>query len=244
MPIAFASSRGENRAAFVTTALVAAALVIGSIASVWQAVRAWRAEATAEAQRNEAESQSRRAEANFQKARQAIDNYVVLIRDNELLSEANYQPLRQELLASTLAYYRQFVEQYRDDPTLQPELGLAYIRIGQITTDAGTRDQACDLMKQGVEVYQRLCLAAPDNQDYQQTLGKALNSLASLARDCGRAAESVQASAQAIAKGPASAILKDQNDRSKQNDPSMLENLHFTKELGHLSQAAAGDRQP
>jgi len=36
----------------------------------------------------------------------------------------------------------------------------------------------------------------------------------------------------------ASAILRDQNDRSKQNDSAMLENLHFTKELGHRSLAA------
>jgi D-glycero-alpha-D-manno-heptose-7-phosphate kinase len=35
----------------------------------------------------------------------------------------------------------------------------------------------------------------------------------------------------------ASAILKDQNDRSKKNDSSMLENLHFTKDLGHKSLA-------
>jgi D-glycero-alpha-D-manno-heptose-7-phosphate kinase len=33
----------------------------------------------------------------------------------------------------------------------------------------------------------------------------------------------------------ASSILKDQNDRSKKNDSSMLENLHFTKELGYKS---------
>jgi len=33
----------------------------------------------------------------------------------------------------------------------------------------------------------------------------------------------------------ASAILKDQNDRSKQNDQAMLDNLHFTKELGYKS---------
>ncbi len=33
----------------------------------------------------------------------------------------------------------------------------------------------------------------------------------------------------------ASAILKDQNERSKQNDPAMLDNLHFTKDLGHQS---------
>lgn len=36
----------------------------------------------------------------------------------------------------------------------------------------------------------------------------------------------------------ASAILKDQNDRSRKDDPSMLENLHFTKRLGYQSLAA------
>jgi len=36
----------------------------------------------------------------------------------------------------------------------------------------------------------------------------------------------------------ASAILKDQNDKSKQNDQAMLDNLHFTKELGYKSLGA------
>ena len=36
----------------------------------------------------------------------------------------------------------------------------------------------------------------------------------------------------------ASAILKDQNDKSKKNDSAMLDNLHFTKDLGHQSLAA------
>jgi D-glycero-alpha-D-manno-heptose-7-phosphate kinase len=33
----------------------------------------------------------------------------------------------------------------------------------------------------------------------------------------------------------ASSILKDQNDRSKKNDQAMLDNMHFTKELGYKS---------
>lgn len=33
----------------------------------------------------------------------------------------------------------------------------------------------------------------------------------------------------------ASSILKDQNDKSKKNDQAMLDNLHFTKELGYRS---------
>jgi len=36
----------------------------------------------------------------------------------------------------------------------------------------------------------------------------------------------------------ASSILKDQDDRSRQNDTVMIENLHETKELGHKSLAA------
>jgi D-glycero-alpha-D-manno-heptose-7-phosphate kinase len=36
----------------------------------------------------------------------------------------------------------------------------------------------------------------------------------------------------------ASTILADQNEKSKQHDTAMLENLHFTKELGHRSLAA------
>jgi D-glycero-alpha-D-manno-heptose-7-phosphate kinase len=36
----------------------------------------------------------------------------------------------------------------------------------------------------------------------------------------------------------ASAILKDQNEKSKQQDQAMLDNLHFTKDLGHQSLAA------
>jgi len=36
----------------------------------------------------------------------------------------------------------------------------------------------------------------------------------------------------------AGSILKDQNDKSKQDDKAMLENLHHTKELGHASQNA------
>jgi D-glycero-alpha-D-manno-heptose-7-phosphate kinase len=41
----------------------------------------------------------------------------------------------------------------------------------------------------------------------------------------------------------ASAILKDQDARSRQGDPAMIENLHYVKKLGYESKAAfeAGD---
>jgi serine/threonine protein kinase/tetratricopeptide (TPR) repeat protein len=189
----------RNRAALITTTLVAAVLVIGTVASVWQAIRARQAETVAEAERNESESQRRRAEANFHKARQAVDRYVVSVRDSKLLSEANYQPLRKELIESTLVYYRQFVEQYQDDPALQPDLGLTYVRIGQITEDIGSKEQACQSFQKGVEVYQSLCRTPAGNQSYQFMLANALNDLAAVQRDIGRPVESVQSSERALA---------------------------------------------
>ena len=203
----------RNRAAIVTSTLVLTALVAGTIASSWQAVRARQAEAAAEAERNEADVQRhraeternqaeferRRAEENFQKARQAVDSYVVSVRDSKLLSEANYHPLRKELIESTLVYYRQFVEQYLGDPTLQPDIALAYVRIGQITEDIGSKEQACQSFQKGVEVYQSLCQTHAGDQRYQSMLAWALNDLATVERDTGRPVESAQSSERALA---------------------------------------------
>jgi tetratricopeptide (TPR) repeat protein/tRNA A-37 threonylcarbamoyl transferase component Bud32 len=188
----------RNRGAIITTMVVVVALVAGTITSTWQAIRARQAEAIAEAGRNEAEVQRRRAEVNFQKARQAVDNYVVSVRDSKLLSEETHQPLRKELIESTLAYYRQFVEQYQDDPTLQPELGSTYVRIGQINNDIGLKEQACAWFQKGVDIYQRLCRKDPGDLDYQLILADALDGSATLLRDSGHPVESAQASQRSL----------------------------------------------
>ncbi|HEY1599439.1 MAG TPA: serine/threonine-protein kinase [Pirellulales bacterium] len=188
----------RNRGAIITTTVVVAALVAGTITSTWQAIRARQAEAIAEAGRNEAEVQRRRAEVNFQKARQAVDKYVASVRDSKLLSEETHQPLRKELIESTLAYYRQFVEQYQNDPTLQPELGSTYVHIGQINNDIGSKEQACEWFRKGVDVYQRLCCQNPDNVDYQCMLVDALNGSAAVLRDSGHPVESARASQRSL----------------------------------------------
>ena len=54
----------RNRVALITTTVVATALVAGTIASTWQAVRARQAETIAEAERNEADVQRLRARPN------------------------------------------------------------------------------------------------------------------------------------------------------------------------------------
>ena len=203
----------RNRGSIATAGAITAALLVGTAMSVWQAVRARQAEALAEARlaseitaHGEAESaraaeaeQRRRAEANFHKSRRAIDDYVVSVRDSKLLSEPAFRPLRKEFVASTLAYYRQFIEQFRDDSSLQPELALTYIRIGEITSDIGSKEQAYEAMQSGVEVYQRLCNTNPEDQSYEFGLGHALNDLATVQRAIGQSADSTRSSQRALA---------------------------------------------
>ena len=69
----------RNRVALTTAVLVSTALVLGTVVSTWQAVRATRAEHL--------------AEANFEKACKAVDEYFTLVSESKLLDVPGLQPL-------------------------------------------------------------------------------------------------------------------------------------------------------
>jgi hypothetical protein len=79
----------RNKAALLTAGLVAAALVVGTIVSTWQAIRATRAERLAQAKQAE-------ADANYQKAKAAVEKYFTLVSESTLfdagLSRAQRPP--------------------------------------------------------------------------------------------------------------------------------------------------------
>ena len=98
----------RNQRALLTLGLVAATLVVGTVVSIWQAIRATQAEAMAQ-QRLEAEKAARKeAMANFRKARQAVDEYFTLISQSNLLDVPGLQPLRKQLLEAARKYYEAF----------------------------------------------------------------------------------------------------------------------------------------
>src|SRR6266702_7533017 len=81
----------RNRLAFTAAALVALALVLGIVASTWQAIRAtrFRQQAQGEAQRAEAEATANRKNlyaADMNLANQALESYN-LLRARELLQK-------------------------------------------------------------------------------------------------------------------------------------------------------------
>ena len=179
----------RNRVALTTALLVSAALVAGTVVSTTQAIRAMRAERVAESERSEAERQRAAAERNFQNARKAVDGYFTSVSQTKLLNVPGLQPLRKELLESALAFYQQFIDQHRDDPTVQAELAATYRRVGTITEAIGSKEQALAAFHKSVEASQRLVGDHPTNREYQSQLAQAYHLLGSLQLSLGRPAD-------------------------------------------------------
>jgi serine/threonine protein kinase/tetratricopeptide (TPR) repeat protein len=162
----------RNRFALSAAGVVSLSLVLGTAVSTWQAIQATRArhdaevarkkEATqrsaadrqrieADEQRAEAERQRQRAEdarqvavANLQKAREAVDQMLTRVGQEQLANVPQMEPVRKALLEDALKFYQGFFEQKSDDPAIRRGRGMAYARVAVIyrllgmNTDAET----------------------------------------------------------------------------------------------------------
>jgi hypothetical protein len=136
----------RNRVAIVTAMLISAALVLGTVMSTWQAIRAEAARAgeakqrkladeqsrVAVVERNEAQKQRALAESNFQKSRRAVDEYFTIVSESRLLEVPGMQPLRKELLEAALRYYRAMLDEHGDDPAVLADLAVAHLNTATV----------------------------------------------------------------------------------------------------------------
>ena len=145
----------RNRAMITFAALLLLTLLAGIAATTWQAAQAIQARKVAEAeqqraetaaaneaaQRKEAERQQQIAQENFERARDAVDEYLTRVSQEELLNTPGLQPLRKDLLELALKYYQEFVAERSHDQTLQADLAAAYSRVGDITSEIGSKER-------------------------------------------------------------------------------------------------------
>ncbi|HZN36562.1 MAG TPA: protein kinase, partial [Pirellulaceae bacterium] len=165
------------KGALATTAIVAAALVLGSVVSVWQAVRATNAlqaekkarrdaeiategektqRGVAQLQKTLAEKNATRAEANFGKARKAVEEYLTKITENELLRVPGLQPLREDLLKAALKFYTEFTQERAGDPTLRQELASAHLLLARIQGELDNSKAARAANLESIRLYEQL----------------------------------------------------------------------------------------
>ena len=129
----------------------ALALILLSAASMISTALVRREQARTLAEQRRAESayvrerqRAEEAEGRFRLARRAVDE-LIRVSEEEFAHRPGMEGLRKRLLASALAYYREFVEQRRSDPGAQAELRDTTRRIEAILADLAVLRAAGEL---------------------------------------------------------------------------------------------------
>ena len=155
----------RNRVGLSTASLVLAALIVGTVVSTWQAIRATRAEGladerleTASANYQTAEGSAKRAEASEQDAKTkeglaqdarsaavenlkdaiaAVDQMLTRVADERLANMPQMEAVRRELLQDALKFYQRFLERKNDDRAIRRETAGAQLRLARIHRSLG-----------------------------------------------------------------------------------------------------------
>jgi serine/threonine-protein kinase len=126
------------------------------------------------------------AEANYRRAHDAVDQSYTIISENQLLNRPGLQPLRRELLQTARNYYEQFVAERGHDPAARTDLALAYFRLGLLTKDLGSPNEAIQLLLQARDLFAHLVGARGEYPDYKNGLGRCHDQLGNLYYEVGQ----------------------------------------------------------
>ena len=108
-------------------------------------------------------------------ALKAVDDYLTSVSENTLFKlqdSVDIRRLRQELLNSALKYYKGFVNQRSHDPLLRRQLAHAYFRVGEITQEVESPNQAIEAYHEAQAIWEPLAAAHPDDHELQGHLAE------------------------------------------------------------------------
>jgi tetratricopeptide (TPR) repeat protein len=138
--------------------------------------------------------QRRKAEANSTMARAAVAEYFNRISESLLLKEVpDLQPLRLELLQSALAFYKDFLKEYGDDPALRGDLAAAQHALGLIQFELGLSNEASQALTQAIAIREALAQGDHPNAQYRADLGSSYVALGRVRWNANRPADGVRA---------------------------------------------------
>ncbi|MBI2481885.1 MAG: tetratricopeptide repeat protein, partial [Planctomycetia bacterium] len=142
-------------------ALLALAIVTGSVGVVSQWLRAEHNAAVAGVERD-------LAEANYRKARDVVDRLTALSSD--LVNRPGTDLIRQRTLEEALALYEWLLEQRSDDPILRFETARAAVRAGTIQHELGRFSEAEQTLLRGIDILDALIENTPQRLDHRHEL--------------------------------------------------------------------------
>lgn len=130
-----------------------------------------------------AQREADRADVNYRAARQAVDELLTIVSEDELKNQPGLQVLRLRLLTRALDYDKAMVAQRPNDPQARLELAASYARVAAIKTLVGSPGEAIDGYQKAVDLFETaLAESAEDRQTAMQLVG-ACNDLSLLLID-------------------------------------------------------------
>jgi serine/threonine protein kinase/Tfp pilus assembly protein PilF len=154
----------RNRGGLLAGAVVISALTAGTVVSTVLAIRARSAEADANANRDE-------SDANFQKARQAVDDYLIAVSSSRLRDTPGADALRKQLLETALKYHQEFVHLHGNDPRLEADVAASHLRLAQIKLMMGAGgDQWFPHVRDAFDLIERLVAEGRDTPEVRRRL--------------------------------------------------------------------------
>jgi serine/threonine protein kinase/tetratricopeptide (TPR) repeat protein len=127
-------------------------------------VEAKREAAKAVANLDEAVKQRRRAEVSEASARAVVDEYLVEVTESELLRVPGLQPLRRDLLIKGLKFYRDYLKEHGNDPTLRADLAAAHLRVGKVYRELASWSEAHKALGEARALYETLVSTHPEER--------------------------------------------------------------------------------
>ena len=84
-----------------------------------------------------------------------------------------------------IQYYKDFLDQHRNDPALRLELAETCLRIGSLTKDQGNKVDALNVLKQALGYFERLLADAGHDRRFQMGVYRSLHFMALMESDLG-----------------------------------------------------------
>jgi serine/threonine-protein kinase len=142
----------------------------------------------------------RRARQQFALALQAVRRQHSGASEDVLLKEPQLEGLRRSVLGSALEFYRQLQALLEDDPDpeARAELASAYVAVGQITSEIGSKTDALEAFRRSLDLHEALAQAHPAEPRYREGWAEAQADLGDLLGEVGRRIEAVAALEQAV----------------------------------------------
>jgi serine/threonine protein kinase len=172
-PVERLISRARRNPKITALSVALLAVLFGGVAGIiWQWSQAERFRARAENERDEAMRQRAQAARGFRRAREAVDQYLTEVSEDQELKSENLDVLRRKLLQTARDFYERFLSDHPDDPELAAELGRAQGRLGSIVMELDSIAQGVPHYQRKREIFQQLHNQKPDDPGYRHELAE------------------------------------------------------------------------